>query len=314
VCSESPTGVSCQREILSNPLRVNFLSNPYGCAKTTSRRAFSIQQDSHGHRITQRSSDLHTNSNNEPYYPYQDPGNVSHALFEESASLEEHLRLTSDENGDIRWNQWLAAPENDDGESLGHIMHPNERNHSFDWSQSHHVQHLSHSFSTEQALSIPLDVGLHEDAGTELSNDFLNFIPNFHIPATLYSPTDSPFASNEPHLSLSSIVDPGDAPKIAGKEAIPRVSYSYSCPHCPDTFLDNARLQRHLNKHESASCTIPGCSKVFKANKELRRHIRNVHKQEPETKAMCGRSMRKDNIPRHQRTCQLCKSVKEPQM
>jgi len=218
------------------------------------------------------------------------------------------LRQSSRDSGDTGCYESLVVPELDGGNSLGSLMHPNSGSLNLDWNDPNHAQHLSHYSSAEPALGAPSNVSLLNDASTEFSNNFSNFTSNFYNTAPAYVSRDLSLDLRSQHISSYPSAGPAYALQDRGKEAIPRASYPYRCPHCSVAFLKNAQLQRHIQKHNSLSCTILGCSKSFGADRELQRHIRDVHNHELDTKTLCGRLMRRDNALRHKREskCKTC--------
>jgi uncharacterized Zn-finger protein len=87
------------------------------------------------------------------------------------------------------------------------------------------------------------------------------------------------------------------------------------CSQCPQTFIEQRQLNRHLNTHKSVACDVEGCASLLKDQRTLKRHKQTIHRSsclgQQSTCDLCGREFpRADNFKRHITTCQGVKKRK----
>ena len=80
------------------------------------------------------------------------------------------------------------------------------------------------------------------------------------------------------------------------------------CHKCNQTFVDSLHLGRHTEKcTRSVGFECDRCSEVCSELRLLERHVRNIHDKTDMVFCECkpDKLMRKDNLPRHKKTCRL---------
>jgi hypothetical protein len=124
-----------------------------------------------------------------------------------------------------------------------------------------------------------------------------------HI-ASIPTPTTSPSIAFEANVAAA-------APPTSKKRLPPLVSHA-KCQKCNKTFVDSLHLGRHTEKCiRSASFECDRCSEVCSEQRLLERHVLNIHDKIDMVFCECrpDKLMRKDNLPRHKKTCRLTRAT-----
>jgi len=83
----------------------------------------------------------------------------------------------------------------------------------------------------------------------------------------------------------------------------------YACSVCKRSYVTRRARDNHEKSHPRFACTVQGCPKAsyaFRKKRDLERHVLAVHGTTIELPCKTLMKRRKDNILRHQKTCEVC--------